>query len=369
MKVGRKIVKIIVLIANLAVAIIMIMTLIGSVISPEKFILLAYTSLIFPIIIVCNIGFVIFWILVRNWLFLMSLILLLISFSHVNNTIPVHFKKSEISTQGKTISILSYNTKMNDAVLKHTEEKPNRVIKYILDVDADIVCLQEFAVGHKEKDLLHEDILRIFRNYPYKQIIYKKSQGWCKYGIATFSKLPIINKDTVKFISENNISIFSDIVINNDTIRLINNHLESNRLTEQDKAKAIELKNNFDADNLTETTLQFSRKLGVAYRARAAQADFIANLIKESPYKLIVLGDLNDVPSSYTYTKIKGKNLNDAFAETGTGLGWTFNQFIYRFRIDYVMHNPEFKVIDFKVDKFKASDHYPIHCTLSIPPK
>lgn len=369
MKLGRTLIKIIMLIANLIVVILMIATLYGSVISPEKFILPAYTSLIFPIIIVLNILFIIFWLFARSWFFLISFILIIYSVSHIQNTIPVHLKKPEIVSDGKTISILSYNTMMNDAVKKHKDEKPNKVIKYILDSDADIVCIQEFAVGHKETDLTHDDILRIFEKYPYKQIVYKASQGWCKYGMAIFSKFRIIKKDTVHIISETNMSIYSDLVINSDTIRLISNHLESNRLTEQDKAKAKELRNNFDTENLTETTLHLSRKLGVAYRIRAAQADFIAKSIEASPYKLIVLGDFNDVPSSYVYTKIKGKKLKDAFAETGTGLGWTFNQFIYRFRIDYLMYDPEFKVVDFNVDKYKASDHYPVNCKLNIPNK
>ncbi|MDO9155130.1 MAG: endonuclease, partial [Paludibacter sp.] len=69
---------------------------------------------------------------------------------------------------------------------------------------------------------------------------------------------------------------------------------------------------------------------------------------------------------SYTYTKVKGKKLKDAFAETGTSLGWTFNQFIYRFRIDYVFYDPELKLVEFKVSRFKASDHYPVHCKLNI---
>ena len=366
MKFGRQLIKIIMLIANLVVAIIMIITLLGSVISPEKLIIPAYTSLIFPLTIALNIFFIFFWLLARNWLFLISSILIILSAQHIGNTIPVHFNKPEIPEQSNIVSILTYNTQMNDAVKKHTKENPNKVIQYILDADADIVCLQEFAVGHKETDLTHEDILRIFKKYPYKQIVYKLSQVWCRYGMAVFSKFPIINKDTVNYISDTNISIYSDIKIYNDTIRLISNHLESNRLTEQDKAKALELKNNFDADNLTKTTIYLSKKLGVAYRIRAAQADYLADFIEKSPYKLIVLGDLNDVPSSYTYTKIKGEKFKDAFAEIGSGLGWTFNEFIYRFRIDFVLYDPEFKIADFKVDKFRGSDHYPVHCKLIL---
>jgi len=366
MHIGKKIVMAILITTNLIVVAMMIVTLFGSVISPQKLLFPAYFTLIFPITILLNIAFVIFWLLSRKWLFLISLSLIIFSSKLINNTLPVNFGKLNDKNKGKNISILTYNTMVNDAVKKHTAKNPNMVIKYILDNNADIVCIQEFGVGHTDKDLTHEDILRIFKKYPYKQIYYKKSQGWCKYGVATFSKYPIIRKDTVKFISETNSAIISDIVIDKDTIRLINNHLESNRLTEQDKAQPIQLKDNFDTHNLKETTIQLSRKLRIAYKTRAAQADVVADLIKKSPYKLIVLGDFNDVPSSYVYTRIKGNNLKDAFAETGFGIGWTFNQSIYRFRIDYVMYDPHFKVVDYKVDKIRYSDHYPVYCKLKL---
>ena len=159
--------------------------------------------------------------------------------------------------------------------------------------------------------------------------------------------------------------IYSDIVIEKDTIRLFNNHLESNRLTERDRDLPIQLKNNFDSDNLSGTTLHLSRKLNNAYKKRALQADTIARLVKESPYKVIVCGDFNDVPVSYTYSTIKGK-LKDAFSETGLGLGWTLNLSIYKFRLDYVLYDSAYVVSNYKVSKVNYSDHYPVECNIAI---
>ena len=185
-------------------------------------------------------------------------------------------------------------------------------------------------------------------------------------GIATFSKYPIINKQKIVYPSNYNISIFSDINVHGRIIRLVNNHLESNRLTEHDKVMPFMLKYNFDPKNLTGITLNFSRKLGVAYRLRAIQSDAVAKVIAGSPYKVIVCGDFNDVPSSYAYTKVKGK-LNDAFASTGNGLGWTFNDRYYHFRIDYVFYDSiAFTPIEYRTDKVNYSDHYPVLCKLNI---
>jgi endonuclease/exonuclease/phosphatase family metal-dependent hydrolase len=366
MKFGLKLMKFIMLMANLIVAGMLILSLAGSVISPVKSVLIAYITLIFPFIVILNIGFVVFWAITRKWYFLISLFLLLIAIPQIRNSFPLNFGRIDNEHKGKEFTILSYNTRLMDAVKKHTHDDPNKIVKYLKENEADIVCLQEFGVGHKPHQLLHEDVLEIMKNYPYNYIVYKKIQGWCKYGNAFFSKYPIINADTVDYFSKYNISIYADLLIGKDTVRIINNHLESNGLTENDKAKPMKLTDNFTTDELTETTLHLARKLNVAYKVRAKQADVIAKYRDASPYKTIILGDLNDVPVSYVYSKIRGKRLNDAFVDTGRGFGWTFNESIYRFRIDYVLYDSSFSIVDFKVDKIRASDHYPMHCKLAI---
>lgn len=366
MKFGRKLLKFIMLAANIAVAAMLVLSLAGSLISPQKSIILAYSTLIFPLIALLNAAFVIFWLISRKWFFLISLLLLILSSTHIKNTFPLNFGRIDEVPSDKQFTILSYNTRLFDAVKKHSKKDPNRIIKYILDTDADIVCLQEFAVGQKPHQLSHQEVTDIFSAYQWQYIVYKKVQGWCIYGNAIFSKFPILFSDTVNYHSNYNISIYSDILIHGDTVRIINNHLESNGLTEQDKAKPVQLTDNFNTDELTRTTLHLSRKLNVAYKARAAQADSVAAFAASSPYKTLIVGDLNDVPVSYVYRKIKGKNFRDAFVDTGRGLGWTFNESIYRFRIDYILHDSNFRVADFRVGKYRASDHYPIHTKLAI---
>jgi len=351
--------------ANIAVAFSLLMTLLGSVLSPETFILPSYFALAFPLIIVLNIGFVVFWALVRKWTFLLSLSLLFFSASQINDTYPFHLGKTEIVKAKHPISILTYNTMMSGKLVKHTERKPNMVIQQILDTDADIVCLQEFEVSTQDIYLTHADMLQIFSKYPYKHIWYKQTMNTKRFGLATFSKYPIVNKQKIDYPSESNSSIFSDIVVNGVTIRVINNHLESNRLTEKDKSLPVRLKKKFSAENLSGLTLHFSKKLGTAYKLRAQQAETVAGVIADSPYKVIVCSDLNDVPTSYAYTQVKGK-LKDAFSEIGTGFGWTFCERFYRFRIDFVFYDPAFSVVKFEVNPVKYSDHYPVVCHLKI---
>lgn len=359
-------VKGILIISNLIVAILMAITLIGSVISPEKFILPAYTSLFFPLTILVNAAFVVFWIVARKWYFIISLAILFTGSKEISDVFAFNFGEVESEYTSKPVHILTYNTHLLAGMVKHTKKQPNGVIQYILDSNADIVCLQEFAVSPKKEYITDDDIDKIFRkDYPYRFVYYHNDKKWANVGIAIMSKFPILKKKIIDIGSNYNISVFADIVIEKDTVRLINNHLESNKLTETDREMPIQLKDSFNTERFSGTTMHLSRKLESAYKIRARQADKIAGIIKDSPYKVIVCGDFNDVPASYTYTKVRGE-LKDAFTEQGFGFGWTLNIPAYKFRIDYIMYDRSFMAADYRVGKCKSSDHYPVECNLYL---
>lgn len=241
----------------------------------------------------------------------------------------------------------------------------NEVMQYILKQNADIVCLQEFALSGEKNRFTEKEFDDLFPMYPYKHIQFKISRWNRHQGIATLSKYPIINKKPVNYKSAINMSIYSDIVVGKDTIRVINNHLESNRITVQDMKQTSELKENFNSDRFGDLTKYFSEKLSIASKARALQADEIAKIREKTHYKLIICGDFNDIPSSYAYSKVKG-NLNDAFCKTETGLGWTYNRSYFRFRIDYIMYDENFEATNYKRGNLRASDHYPIQAELYL---
>ena len=363
---GRMLVKWIMFVANFVAALFLLITLIGTVLSPVKFLIPAYFPLFFPVTIIANLFFILFWLIARKWFFLLSLSLMLLSATQIGNTFPLHFGDLQTQKVVTPIHLLSYNTKLSGNLVKDTPQKRNNVIRYIIESNADIICLQEFEVSTNKQYLTFDDMMRIFSKYPYKHIEIKSRMHSKLFGIATFSKYPIVDRQRIEFKSRFNISISTDINVNGTIIRLFNNHLESNRLTETYKTNSFKLKNKYDTDNLTDMTSVFSNKLGVAYKLRANQADTLAGIIANSPYKVIVCGDFNDVPGSYVYNKMKG-TLKDAFAETSFGFGWTFKEPFYGFRIDYVLYNQNaFTPVTFKVDKVNYSDHYPISCQLKI---
>ncbi|GAB1415416.1 endonuclease/exonuclease/phosphatase family protein [Paludibacter sp.] len=366
MNIGKGLIKIILITANLIVALLLAMSYFASTVSPAKLLLPAYTTLILPLTIAANIAFVFLWIFLKKWNFLLSLAVLILCWYIIKSTFPIHLWSDKDNNADYDFSLMSYNTYANDMMAKHTVKKKNPVIQYMLDKDPDILCIQEYSASFKKEHLTEEDLIMIFKKYPYKHIHFQVNTGWSNFGNATFSKYPIIRKSIVEFKSSFNSSIFSDIDINGRIIRVFNCHLESNKITENDKTLAHRLKDDFNSETIKDATAHFSRKLGEAYRLRAKQAEIVADSISNSPYPTMVVGDFNDLPASYAYTTIR-RDMSDAFEECGTGLGWTFTTRLMKFRIDHILFDDKFTLNYFKLDnKNRYSDHFPLFCKMTL---
>src|SRR5690606_20357235 len=95
------------------------------------------------------------------------------------------------------------------------------------------------------------------------------------------------------------------------------------------------------------------------FKMRARQVEAISALIKESPYPVIVCGDLNDTPASYSYKQLK-QGLHDAFVRSGKGIGQTFINKLPALRIDYILHDKGFESYNFETHNYRMSDHLPV---------
>ena len=91
---------------------------------------------------------------------------------------------------------------------------------------------------------------------------------------------------------------------------------------------------------------------------RSLQADMLKEKIAESPHPYILTGDFNDVPNSYTYFTVKNKNLQDAFLQTGLGVGRTYSYIAPTLRIDYIFTTVDFHIRQFNRIIKNYSDHY-----------
>src|SRR5690606_3320508 len=111
------------------------------------------------------------------------------------------------------------------------------------------------------------------------------------------------------------------------------------------------------------------RKLKNGIQMRASQVKILSEHIQNSPYPVILAGDFNDVPYSYTYFTLRSI-LRNAFEEAGRGFGFTYNQVLFFLRIDNIFFGEGLEAKVFKTHReVDYSDHYPISAVLKrVPP-
>ena len=227
----------------------------------------------------------------------------------------------------------------------------NEVLQYLLSQEADVICLQEVDVYKDAKYLTLPEVRQALgKKYPYSYIDFSVYNKRHQYGTMVWSKYPLINKQSIHYETQGNLSNRCDMVVGTDTIRLINNHLESYKFQTEDLS---------DMDKI-------EQKWRRALPLRNAQARVVRREIEASPYPVVVVGDFNSVALSYAYWHISA-GLHDAWNETHYfwETGATYEYKGIGLRIDYILCSDPIKPTACTVKETTGSDHKPVVATLS----
>jgi len=366
----KRLVYRIVLYFNILLAIVLILSHVSVFISPEKIWHFAFLGLVYPYLLATNILLIIFWLTFRKKEFLISLIAIITGWNVLTSIIQLNFKflkEKEIKEKyvrdyredNRTIKILTYNVRaFNIYSWARFKGAKDSILRFINEEDPDIICFQEYYTQEKG-GFSTSGLYKALKNTPYRHVYYTIGEGQnSNYGIATFSSYPIVGKGISRYENTFNISIYTDVNINGDTIRIFNNHLQSVHLNVRNYSFLDSLSLRYSDQQLNEI-LDISHRLKNAFVKRAQQADILSEKISESPYPVIICGDFNDTPVSYTYKKIKS-SLSDSFIEAGYGIGSTYSGIFPTFRIDYILHQSDMTAIYTERVRLKLSDHYPL---------
>ncbi len=350
-----------------------VLALIGSIlaqyINPNTFPYLEMLGLIFPVIVVFNIIASICWLAAADHkrYFLASMIPLMLSIPTIgkyfanNDNTPMPKEKNEIKFFSYNVMAFNYlGWKKNDNVKR-------QIFEYIKKEDPDIICFQEFHNDTHEKFIMLDSIKQQLNlSFIYYNQTYTIGNHYFQ-GNIIFSRYPIVSYGKINYERSGNSTIWTDIVKDDDTIRVYNSHMESYRLSHENKQTINELRK---AQNVEAQKVEnLVQKLIRAIKKRGAQTDELADSIANSPYPVISCGDFNAPPCSYVYnTIVNAGQLNDAFLEAGSGIGATFNWWP-QLRLDYILTSKQFESKNFKRIGMKVSDHFPIMCTLQISDK
>ncbi|MBN1951277.1 MAG: endonuclease/exonuclease/phosphatase family protein [Bacteroidales bacterium] len=348
---------------NLLFVVALLLSYASSLISPKYIWHLAFFGLFYPLLLVVNFAFAFYWIFRKSWLSLISVSVILLGWGFLGRFAQLNLFSTK-NNQFEYTSIISYNVHLFDYYKSPRESSlQDEIMKFVSDQNPEIVCLQEILTFVDTNRNTEKEIDNALDFLPYHHIGYiHKPNTYSNYGLATYSMYPIVKREFIRFRNSYNSCIYSDIAIGRDTIRVFNVHLQSIRLRKSNLDATDSLAYKIHAEHY-EDVKDISGRLRTAYIKRAQQVDELKKHIERSPYPVIVCGDFNDTPVSYTYQQVRG-NLKDAFRESGKGIGNTYRgQFNY-LRIDYIFHSSKFRSYNYKTHKIHYSDHFPVSCSL-----
>ena len=183
----------------------------------------------------------------------------------------------------------------------------DNAINWLRASGAEVLCLQE--VFDDEDSDIYNTVETLANNGEYNHHFVYQDQvkNRTRRGLMILSKFPIVARGEV-FISGNyfNGAIYADVLINDDTVRIINAHLESMHL---------------GARQSNPLRVISAYRRGMVIHSR--QVDRLVDFIQQSPYPTILSGDLNETPYGYVYHRLNAL-MNNAFEAAGQGFGFTY---------------------------------------------
>jgi len=336
----------------------------------------AYCGLFFPYLLLVNFVLTIIWIVVDfTWALIPVLVILL----NVNN-IDRHFQfrgieKPEVCAN--CLKVMSYNAKAFNIYHDDQMSLNRQFIHFLQNEKPDILCIQEYSYDNTGKSGFNStdaiiSALNVKNNEKTHKVMlpYRNKLGY-QFGMAVFSKYRIVDGGFVETSdSSSNKSMYVDIRFNGDTLRVYNIHLASMHLDSADYATGKALWAGSYDSTFNNKAQKLSNKISAAYVARQKQAKAIRDHINECPYPVILCGDFNDSPASFSYNKIM-HGLKDSFRSSGKGTGTTYIGGNFpAYRIDYIAHDKQYNDFQYTVCKdLTVSDHYPIYTYISIVKK
>lgn len=306
-------------------------------------------TLAVPGILAINLAAVVWWLVRRRWLVaLLPVAALLINIPFISAMIqpwgPTAQDKAAYDLKVATYNVHGFRGEYGFRYVV------KRVGALLTEEKADVVCLEEFRTTSDY------DTLQVVKMLGYPYAAYHES-------VAVLSRYPLSDTKAILFtkdkLNKTNGAIRVDIATPSGRVRLVACHLQTTGLSSMEHVYARDYGMRFVpfgrlSEGLTENA-----------RLRAAQADQIAMRAEKSTVPVIVAGDFNDIPSSYTYYIIT-RTLGDTFRENGRGWGSTYRGAMSLLRLDYIFTSNSLECTRCYSLDSELSDHKPVFAALKF---
>lgn len=318
--------------------------------------LLSCAGMVFPVFLAAAVVFVPLWALWRGrrrWVCLSLAGLLLVARS-MRTYCPLNVPQP---VPEGAVKVLTYNVYNLKPAGEGKEGGLHPCLDYVLGSGADVVCLQE--VDRRQWSAA-DSLLGVV--YP-----YRRCESWGAASCALLSRYPVVSAERIDYASEGNSSWAYRLAVGEDTLLVVNNHLESYRLGEEDRQEYKDVLLRPGETDVEQGVRGLIDKVAAANAVRGPQADSVAAYVEGARERYqIVCGDFNAPSISYPHYRLT-RSLDDAFTRSGNGPGISYHLSGMYFRIDNILCSPAMKPFGARVDRsIEASDHYPMYCYVAL---
>lgn len=340
------------------VYIVTIIAAFGGRVNPDYLSFPAILCLAFPFFAIFTIVLTILWGLFRKIIFCaLGIFTIVICLTPMSEAFPLGSTRIPVNPQN-TFKIISWNV-LHAEDIRQPEYPGNRSIEYMVNSQADIICLAEL------KDFFSSEIPNfsqslkdsLFSTYPYRE-------GITTSDIKILSKYPVERLGKIHFDSLNESRYdFFKVSFPNHELIVAMVHLYSYGLSDSERLVVTDINSVESAkSSVKEFKGSIRKKMKNAFQHRADNATVLREALDEinPDIPLIVCGDFNDVPASWTYNIIRGDDLRDAYSETNFGPAITYNLHAFYFHIDQMLYRGPLEAVSLDIGKINSSDHYPL---------
>ncbi|MEM7384416.1 MAG: endonuclease/exonuclease/phosphatase family protein [Verrucomicrobiota bacterium] len=341
--------------ANLLVVLATLVAYLSPHINPQNAWPIYFLTLGFPLLVIANLIFVMLWGILFQKQALLSLITLVLGLPFLTSFVGLGTKELE-SSEDK-LRIMSYNIGSLSLTRGKSGDERHRIILQYADLIAsgnpDVFCVQELST--------HETAGPYYQKWFSRRISLPHVYHIPGSGPMIFSKRPFLNKGRLDWNVSGNACLFVDVALEGGPVRIYNCHLQSNRITDD----AVDV---IAGSGTWGKFRRIASQLRRSASRRADQAISLASHIASCPHPVIVCGDFNDSPLSFTYKTVKNDYLIDAFQEKGEGLGTTYAGVIPGLKIDHFLADPRINILSHRISRETLSDHYPLITDITLNP-
>lgn len=354
----RRFTKRVLLMINIFFCLIFLLACLVPLLNPHTWWFMGFLGLLLPYLALVLVLWILFWWFIKPKYSLIAIVTLLIGYKQLGVLFAFNAPSSfEEKKQANVLRIADWNIRSFVGVSSNKEKQRlsrTEIADALTRLNADVLCLQEFNHSFVKESGNNFSLFSSLYPYHYFSKDFQRDKGNYASGCIIFSKHPILDTGKLKYPGKFSESlIYADIVKGSDTIRIYTTHLLSFRFNKTDYDGMGKIKE--DPETLA-ASKSIIRKMKLAFTQRGLQADLAKAAIDKSPYPSVLCGDFNDVPNSYTYFTLKGTR-KDAFLQKSLGIGRTYLSLAPTLRIDYILPDRSFDVLQFDMIDEDLSDH------------